>query len=598
VNKTYPQIEELKNQIIDIALVIGTSVGLIVYLLSLDSYIQDGFKITLITDLLVILTLFAITLFRKKLSLNFKAYITTGAIYVLFLFDVIRLGVFSADKVLIILIPFSSLLAISIRKTIGIFIFTVISFVFLAYLHISGILHTPSQEHITVSAWLINILLIVIVALVIAIIQTKFNFTYINLISSLEKTNELISEKEQNYREIFNASTDAIFIHTLEGKILDVNESMLNMYGYKHDDIANISISELSSQNEGFTADIAIEFVRKAIKGKPQLFDWQAKTKDGDYFWVEVSLKKTHIGSNERVLAIVRDITEKKEDALQLELYRNHLKDLVEQKTNELKKTNEELQATNDDLSLQKDELLNTLNLLQRTQEQLIQSEKMASLGVLTAGISHEVNNPLNFIMGGYLGLENYFNETGEFRDAKIRILLNSIQTGIDRVSDIINGLNQFSRNNETLMENCDIHAIINNCLVMLNNQLKNRIEVQKKINNLTISVLGNVGKLHQVFLNVLSNSIQAIEQEGVISISTFKRQNTIVIEISDSGCGINEENIVKITDPFFTTKDPGKGTGLGLSIAYNIIQDHKGTIEFQSKINLGTTVRISLPGN
>ena len=167
----------------------------------------------------------------------------------------------------------------------------------------------------------------------------------------LEQKNTLLSEKEQNYREIFNASTDAIFIHDLEGKITDVNQSMLNMYGYETKDIADISIADISSQNEGFTSNDAIEFVKKAINGEPQLFDWQAKTKDGEYFWVEVSLKKTNIGNIERILAVVRDITEKKKMHYNCHFTGTILKELVAQKTYELEKTNEELTATNDDLA-------------------------------------------------------------------------------------------------------------------------------------------------------------------------------------------------------------------------------------------------------
>ena len=108
--------------------------------------------------------------------------------------------------------------------------------------------------------------------------------------------------------------------------------------------------------------------------------------------------------------------------------------------------------------------------------------------------------------------------------------------------------------------------------------------------------MLGNIGELHQMFISILNNSIQAIENEGVISIKTQKFKENIVIDISDTGSGISEENISKITDPFFTTKDPGKGTGLGLSIVYRIIQDHKGNLEFQSKVNKGTIVKITLP--
>jgi signal transduction histidine kinase len=247
-------------------------------------------------------------------------------------------------------------------------------------------------------------------------------------------------------------------------------------------------------------------------------------------------------------------------------------------------------------LKQKNDALQSSLEELKSTQEHLIETEKMASLGVLTAGIAHEINNPLNFIMGGYVGLQNYFNDSDTNKDENIPILLSSIKTGVDRASDIVKGLNQFSRNNDTLLETCDIHAIITNCLVILNTETFDRIEIKKEFSNDDIKITGNVGKLHQVFINILSNSIHAIEKHGVITIKTATQENTISIEITDTGCGISKENILKISDPFFTTKEPGKGTGLGLSIAFRIIQDHKGKISFQSELQKGTTVKIILP--
>lgn len=279
----------------------------------------------------------------------------------------------------------------------------------------------------------------------------------------------------------------------------------------------------------------------------------------------------------------------------QLNLQKKVLEIKVKERTNELENANSKLEERHKEILQQSEEIQATLDQLKQTQNQLIQSEKMASLGVLSAGVAHEINNPLNYIMGAYVGLDEFFNEYNS-SDPQIPILLNSIKTGVDRASEIVQGLNLFSRSSETLSEECDIHSILTNCLLMLNNQLKERITIKKYFCNGEIKITGNIGMLHQVFINVLLNSIQAIEKDGLITISTFKQKETMVIEISDTGCGILEENLTRITDPFFSTKDPGKGKGLGLSIAYSIVRDHNGTIEFQSALNKGTTVKIGLP--
>jgi signal transduction histidine kinase len=130
----------------------------------------------------------------------------------------------------------------------------------------------------------------------------------------------------------------------------------------------------------------------------------------------------------------------------------------------------------------------------------------------------------------------------------------------------------------------------------MLNNQYKNRIDIIKQYSHNVIDILANEGQIHQVFLNILSNAVQAIENSGSIIINTKIEENSAIITISDTGMGITEENLLNIFDPFFTTKEPGKGTGLGLSIAKNIITHHKGTISCTSKINQGTEFQIKLP--
>ncbi|HNX89721.1 MAG TPA: ATP-binding protein [Paludibacteraceae bacterium] len=288
----------------------------------------------------------------------------------------------------------------------------------------------------------------------------------------------------------------------------------------------------------------------------------------------------------------------------ELERHRNHLQELVVEKTRnldlalkELNTTNLELSEKNDIINDQNAELKDALQHLKNTQSQLLQAEKMASLGILTAGVAHEINNPLNYILGGYTGLQNYFSENG-IANERVSMLLENIKTGIDRSAAIVSGLNQFSRSRDKYDERCEIHSIIENCLVILNHQLKDRVEVIKDFTNEPFLLTGNVGKLHQVFLNILVNASQAIDERGRITIKTEKSGKWLHIDVSDTGSGISKENLPKITDPFFTTKDPGKGTGLGLSITFTIIREHKGSLEFESELNKGTTVRIKLPIN
>jgi len=286
----------------------------------------------------------------------------------------------------------------------------------------------------------------------------------------------------------------------------------------------------------------------------------------------------------------------------ELAQHKDNLLELVEEKTKDLNEAvkklsliNEELQQKNDLINKQNIELKETLQQLKDTQIQLFHAEKMASLGIMTAGIAHEINNPLNYILGGVTGLEHYLDDEKKDQQ-KIDFFIESIKTGVDRVSTIVSGLNQLSRINDNYDEKCTIHEILDNCLSIINHQLKGRIEVIKKYSEEELITLGNVGQLHQVFTNILVNAVQAIEDEGKISINTIHKNKNIIIEITDTGCGIAPENLSKITDPFFTTKDPGKGTGLGLSIAYNLMQAHHGKIRFQSEPEKGTTVTLELP--
>lgn len=286
---------------------------------------------------------------------------------------------------------------------------------------------------------------------------------------------------------------------------------------------------------------------------------------------------------------LLRKYSEVETQRQELDIHRENLEILVIERT-------EELHAQSLEIKRQNEQLTATMKHLQDTQSQLFQSEKMASLGVLTAGVAHEVNNPLNFITAGLVGLENYFVSEGSAKPEKTEMLLSSIRTGIDRAAAIVAGLNDFSRDSESSNELLYIHTILDNCLKMLNHKTAHFIEIVREYDTEQLIMLGDGGKMHQVFLNIINNAIQAIKESGTIQIKTQLIGSEAVITISDNGCGISEEDISKVTDPFFTTKDPGKCTGLGMSISYTIIQEHHGRIKYCSELNKGTCAIVTLP--
>lgn len=254
------------------------------------------------------------------------------------------------------------------------------------------------------------------------------------------------------------------------------------------------------------------------------------------------------------------------------------------------------IEEKNEEVSRQRNELESTLDELQKAQTQLVRSEKMASIGVLTAGIAHEINNPLNFIHGGKSALDKYTTKNLKEHKDKMQPFLDTIDIGIKRATGIVLSLNRFSREGGKKVEKCDIHLIMDNCLLMLMHQIKGKISIDKNYSNKPFELRGQEGELHQVLLNILANAAQAIEEKGSISIKTEKVQNRLEITVADTGSGISSKNLNKITNPFFTTKDPGKGTGLGMSIANRIIEEHKGSINYESEEGKGTTVVVTLP--
>jgi len=311
-------------------------------------------------------------------------------------------------------------------------------------------------------------------------------------------------------------------------------------------------------------------------------------------------------------------------DREKLELLQSTVKD----QEKEILKLREELVSREKEAQKQKRELELTLENLKLAQSQLIQSEKMASVGVLTAGIAHELNNPINFMSGnvhplkqdleevftllekydqtvGKNDLGQYFNEVDKLKEEmdfsymimEINSLLKGIEEGANRSSQIIKGLRSFSRLDDEACQIYDIHEGIDSSLVLLQNKIIDRkVKVRKDYGEFE-GVECFPSKLNQVIMNILTNSLQAMDAgRGELFIQTVSSALGVKIIIKDNGRGMPPEVKEHIFDPFFTTKEVGKGMGLGLSISYGIIEKHNGNIDVISEPGKGTEFIISLP--
>lgn len=289
--------------------------------------------------------------------------------------------------------------------------------------------------------------------------------------------------------------------------------------------------------------------------------------------------------------------------------------------TAELRRLAEELEKKNIELVREHQEMAKLVEKLEGFQSQLLQSEKMASIGLLAAGVAHEINNPIAYVFSNLGTLEKYLadlftliamyesqeTELDKIQELKQQIdydflkedtlsLLSESREGLNRIKKIILDLKDFSRvGQDEKWELANVHAGLESTLNVVWNELKYKCEVKKQFGDLPL-ITCLPQQLNQVFMNLMVNAAHSIETHGIVTLRTGREGDLVWVEVEDTGKGIPQENLSKIFDPFFTTKPVGKGTGLGLSVSYSIVEKHHGKLDVKSEVGKGTTFRVTLP--
>ena len=382
---------------------------------------------------------------------------------------------------------------------------------------------------------------------------------------------KLTEEKLKLYHRVFMASSDGISIVDPDGKIIEMNPAQKKHLGQTCG--AAVGQDALAGIDEKDA-----EAIGDSLK-KTNAFRGEIKFpgEEGFYHYVDLSIYPIYSddGNLTCYVGMGRDITE------------------IKRALHEIAEANKNLRDT---------------------QSQLVQSEKMASLGMLVAGIAHEINTPMgsissmhNTLMRATKKLNNVL-ETECAEDSpnhrKIQAMIKVIddanrviKDGTERVTTIVRRLRSFARLDEAEMDKFDLHEGLEDTLTLIHHEIKHNITVNRNYGDIP-RIYCSLSRLNQVFVNLLINAKQAIEGKGEISITTYLRNNNVYLEFTDTGSGIPKENLTKIFDPGFTTKGVGVGTGLGLSICYQILQDHHGEIKVESEIGKGTTFTVILPTN
>jgi two-component system NtrC family sensor kinase len=410
-----------------------------------------------------------------------------------------------------------------------------------------------------------------------------------------------LHESEWRFRAIADSAPVLIWMCDAGGRRVFFNQAWCDFTGLKHDRL------ETQWSDRLHPDDKTMVLGRYTQPGTPQAIsiEYRLRGRDGTYRWMLESAvsRKGERNTHEGYVGSCVDVTDLKQ-------HEQVLRSQVAERTAELRDANVRLEQ-------EKAEQLALIQRLKETQAQLLQSEKMASIGQLAAGVAHEINNPVGYVKSNLNALAGYVKDLIALVDAygsdptaaaklkseidygflrdDVQKLVGESNEGVDRVQHIVQDLKDFSHVDQAEWQSADLNRGLDSTLNLVWNELKYKTEVVKQYGDLPpVECLSR--QVNQVFMNILVNAAQAIPTRGTITLRTHRDGDWAVVEISDTGVGIPADKVSRIFEPFFTTKPVGKGTGLGLSIAYGIIQKHHGRIEVDSTVGKGTTFRICLP--